>query len=323
VKLRTEFKLLVLISLILTVSFSVVNFISVNSYRSQLLQKVKSEADLYQVLLLYSEDFPMPEYFKLSPELPPDYETWNIVGKVRGKFLLLNVKEVNKQIYKYMISLFVWEIPALILTVFIVYRTVNHFIKREKETKELVKLFFLLFSHKLGNFLSLDRLSIELLLQKYGQDKPLLRLKRSYQIIEEDFKKSLKYIEALEVEREPEMVELSSIVKELLMKYHNYFPDKEVEVSLLPIRVKAKKADVESVLQLLIENAFKYSKNFIKVEASQQGKFYTLTFTNDVGNISSGSGIGLKMIEFLIRRLGWGMKIHPSDDKFIVELKIY
>jgi len=321
-RLRTEVKLLLLITLILALGFSIVNFISVSSYRSQLVQKVKSEADLYQVLLLYSQDIPLPKHFKLSDRIPVDYETWKIMGKVRDKFLLLNIKELNDEIITYMMSLFIWEVPVLILTVLVVYRTVNIYLQREKETKELVKLFFLLFTHKLGNFLSLDRLSIELLLQKYGPDRSLLRLRRSYGIIEEDFKKSLKYIRALELEEEPEVIDVSALIKELVVKYHNYFPDRKFEISLIPIKVKAKRSEVENLFQLLIENAFKYSLSWVKIEAIKKGKGYRIVLLNDLGSAPSGSGIGLKMVEFLADKLGWKMKIEPSDNKFIVELSL-
>ena len=319
-KLRTEVKLLLLITFILAIGFSIVNFISVSSYRSQLVQKVKSEADLYQVLLLYSQDIPLPRYFKLSDRVPVNYETWKIMGKVRDKFLLLNVKKLNSEIITYMMSLFIWEVPVLILTVLVVYRTVNIYLQREKETKELVKLFFLLFSHKLGNFLSLDRLSIELLLQKYGNDRSLLRLKRSYELLEEDFKKSLNYMKAFEEEQEPEVIDISSIVKELIYKYHGYYPSRKVEVSLFPVKIKARRGDIENLFQLIIENAFKYSSSLVKVEVQRMGKGFLISIINDIGDASSGSSIGLKMAQFLAERLNWELKVHPGDREFIVDI---
>jgi len=321
-KLGTEVKLLLVIAFILGIGFGVINFISIRAYKAQLFQKINSEASLYQVLLLYSTDIPFPPYFKLSERIPLDYDSWKIAGKTNDMFLLVNLNYLRKEVFKYSMSLFLWELPVWLLTILVVYRTVSNFIRREKETKELVKLFFLLFTHKLGNFLSLDRLSIELLIRKYGMDKPLVRLRRSYKILEEDFKKSLKYIEALEIESKPELVDVGELIKELTVKYHTYFPDRRLELHLNPVKVKAVKADVESLFQLLIENAFKYSASFVKVESFRQGKGYTVVLTNDVGGGSSGSGIGLKMVEFLAKKLGWKMKVYPSDNKFTVELKL-
>jgi len=320
-KLKTEIKLLLLIAFILSIGFSVINFISVSSYRSQLYQKVKSEADLYQVLLLYDLDIQLPKYFKLSATVPTDYKTWEILGKVKDHFLLLNVKELNREILRYAFFLFAWELPVLLLTIFVVYKATSLYLKRERESKEFVKLFFLLFTHKLGNFLSLDRLSIELLLQKYGNDRSLLRLKRSYELLEDDFKKSLNYMKAFEEEEEPEIVDVSAVLKDLLYKYHSYYPSRNLEVSLFPIRVKARKGDIESLLQLLVENAFKYSSSFVKVESAKTKKGFMLSILNDVGPASSGSGIGLKMAQFLASKLGWKMELYPQDERFLVELK--
>jgi len=319
-KLKTEIKLLLLIAFILSIGFSVINFISVSSYRSQLYQKVKSEADLYQVLLLYDLDIQLPRYFKLFKELPTDYQTWEILGKVKEHFLVLNKKEVNREILRYALFLFAWELPVLLLTIFVVYKATSLYLKRERESKEFVKLFFLLFTHKLGNFLSLDRLSIELLLQKYGNDRSLLRLKRSYELLEDDFKKSLNYMKAFEENEEPEVVDVSTVLKELIYKYHAYYPLRRVEVLLQPLKVKARRGDIENLFQLLIENAFKYSSSFVKVEARKSGKGYLVSITNDLGSAPSGSSIGLKMAQFLAERLNWSVEVHPGSKEFIVDI---
>jgi len=321
-ELRTEIKLLALITLILSIGFSIINFISISSFRSQLYHRIKSESELYQILLFYNQKTPLPEYFKLSKQIPVDYQTWQILGKEGEYFLLLNTKKIEEEINRYAVSLFVWETPILILTVLIVYKTVNVFLRREKEIKEMVKLFFMLFAHKLGNFLSLNKLNLEILLQKYGSDKSLLRLKRSYDVLEEDFKRSLDYIRTLEDSQGEEVVDLAEIIEKLVMKYHSVFPTKRIELSLLPTRVKVKRGEAESFFQLLIENAFKYASTFVSVDIEKERGSYKITLMNDVGEVPSGTGIGLKLVNFLADKLGWQVKVYPGKKRFTVEVRL-
>jgi len=322
VNLRLEFKLLITITLILAVGFAVVNFISVKAYRAQFMQRIKSEASLYQVLLLYSDEIALPPYLKLSEKPPDDPSKWKVLGKVKGKRILLDLERVDRRVLKYGFSLFLWELPVWILTILVVYRAVSFFVRREKEAKEFIKLFFLLFTHKLGNFLSLDRVNLELLQELCGDRKPLRRLRRSYQILEDDFKKSLRYIEAFDAEREPEAVDLSGVLKEVVSKYGNYFPEKQVVLKTFPLKVKARRVDLENLLHLLIENAFKYSKSFVEVSLEKRGRGYLLSIVNDPGDASSGSGMGLKMAEFLAKRLGWELRLTPEKSRFVAELLI-
>ena len=317
---RTEIKLLALITLILSIGFSIINFISISSFRSQLYQRIKSESELYQILLFYNQKTPLPEYFKVSKKIPVDYQTWQILGKEGEYFLLLNTKKIEEEISSYAVSLFIWETPILILTVLIVYKTVNVFLRREKEIKEMVKLFFMLFAHKLGNFLSLNKLNLEILLQKYGSEKSLLRLKRSYDILEEDFRRSLEYIRTLEADQEEELIRVDETIERLILKYHSIFPNKRIELNLTPVKVKVKKGEAESFFQLLIENAFKYASTFVSAAMEKDGGSYKITLVNDIAQVPSGTGIGLKLVSFLADKLGWKVKVFPGRDKFTVEV---
>ncbi len=321
-ELRTEIKLLALITFILSIGFSIINFISISSFRTQLYQRIKSEAELYRILLFYNQKTPLPDYFKLSKEIPVDYQTWQILGKEGDYFLLLNTKKVEEKINRYALFLFLWEIPILVLTILIVYKTVNVFLNREKEIKEMVKLFFMLFAHKLGNFLSLNKLNLEILLQKYGSDKSLLRLKRSYDVLEEDFKKSLDYIRTLGEDEEREWVRVDEIIERLTFKYHALFPDKRIEMSLRPLKIRVKKGEAESLFQLLIENAFKYASTFVSVGMEKDGSSYKITFVNDIAEVPSGTGIGLKLVKFLGDKLGWEVRVFPGKERFTVEVKL-
>jgi signal transduction histidine kinase len=271
---------------------------------------------------MYNRETPLPDYFKVSKEIPVDFKTWQIIGKQGRYFLLLNTKKLDDKVNKYAFFLFVWEMPILALTVLIVYKTVNIFLKREQETKELVKLFFLLFTHKLGNFLSLNKLNLEMLLSKYGHERSLLRLKRSYEILEEDFKRSLNYIRSVEEEEREEWIDISEVIEKLFCKYHSLFPNKKVELSLKPLKIRAKKGEVENFFQLLIENAFKYSQSFVEIKVTDEKNGYKIILVNDVGNTPSGTGIGLKLVEFLAKKIGCKVKFFPGKRLFTVEIKL-
>ncbi|WP_457678585.1 hypothetical protein [Thermovibrio sp.] len=322
-KLRTEIKLLILITFVLSVGFSVINFLSISSFKREFYQKVETEAKLYQLLLIYNKRTELPPYFKLSNTPFKVGENWEVIGKLGNAFFLLDLNYLESQINRYALSLFLWEVPILVATILIVYRVVSFFLEREKRMKDMLRLFFMLYSHKLGNFLSLNRINLEILSQTCSSSRALSRLKRSYSLLEEDFKRSLKYVETLGGEEEEESsFDLAELLNSLVAKYRTFFPAKEVILSGGSIRVKAKRTEAESLLQLVVENAFKYSDKYVKVEIVKNKDSSKIRIENDVSGAPSGTGVGLKLSNFLAKRLGWELKIIPEEREFTVEILI-
>jgi len=217
----------------------------------------------------------------------------------------------------YTSALFLLEVPVIAVISFLIYKTFLSYLGREKKAKDLIRLFFLLYAHKLGNFLSLNKVNLELLNRRCGSDKALMRLKKSYTFLEEDFRKSLEYVRSLETKQEEIFMDISSLIKRLVSKYHNLFPDRELELNLCPFSVKVKRQDAENLFQILIENAFKYSNRFVKVEMKRVNKSCRILFVNDTGMppSASGSGVGLKLATLLSAMLGWEL-VYRVDRRY-------
>jgi NADH:ubiquinone oxidoreductase subunit K len=247
-----------------------------------------------------------------------------VVDYISVSTLSENLPESGKKevLIKYILSILACETLVTLVVLLLVYRNFTLFLKRERATKEMVKLFFLLFTHKFGNFLSLNRINLEILTQKYGNDRSLLRLKRSYNVLEEDFKNSLRYIKGIEESQSPEWVDVSEVIRSSVLKYSSVFPEKGVELSLMPLKVRARRQEVESFFQLLIENAFKYASSSIKIELSRERRGYRIILVNDVGTASSGTGIGLKLLKFLADKIGWEVDFFPGKKLFITEIRL-
>lgn len=186
-KVRAEIKLLVLLTLILSLGLSVVNLVALSNYKRQILEKIDSEVELYKLAVDYGVSLKLPPYIVISPK--PPGERWSVAGKVNDEFFFVNEDYVQSELRRFAFYLFIWEVPIVVLTILVAYKTVTLFIKREKEAKELVKTFFLLFTHKLGNFLSLNKINLEILEMKCPNEKALSRIKQAYSILESDFKK--------------------------------------------------------------------------------------------------------------------------------------
>jgi len=319
--LRVEVKLLILIALILSFGLSTVNLVALNNCKKQILEKVNLEIRLYKVLYSYGILAQTPVYIKVS-KVPPSSD-WRLIGKAYdGNFFFLDENYVQRELRSFAIHLFIWEIPIIVLTILFTYKTVSFFIEREKEAKELVKTFFLFFTHKLGNFLSLNRVNLEILKMHCPIEKALYRLEKAYDILESDFKKSLSYISSFESEQTNESFRLDELLENLINRYYNLFPSLNLEYSLEALVIKSRKKEVESLLQILIENAFKYADTYVRVSLKYFYSKPIIEIENDVGSGNSGSGIGLRLAKFLARRLGWRLEVMPGKRKFKVQLVI-
>jgi len=179
---------------------------------------------------------------------------------------------------------------------------------------DYLKIILLVFTHKLGNFLSLQRVNLELLKNKYGSSKALKRMEEGYTLMEKNFFQLLSAVKNLGKEEEVETVNLKELLEHLLTHFSSVLRDKEVRVYLKEVHTRMKKSDAENLLFFLLDNAVKYSSSKIWIRLGKIKEKPYFVLCNDISSVPlKGSGVGLKLVEFICNNYNFKFRIKKSS----------
>lgn len=202
-------------------------------------------------------------------------------------------------------NFFLWELAFVVSIGYVFYRFIYIYIKQKRETQQIFRIILQAISHKFGNFLAIQKINIQLL-NNNPDSEIIRRLKNSICLIESDLYQIISILKNFESQDlKPNSIEISKIVKKLLQK--NIYNNKNFKLYLRlhSVRIKSISLITETVISLLIENAFKYANQKISIRiGTYQGETYVY-ISNDIKSvISPGSGLGLKIAHLLCEKSG-------------------
>jgi signal transduction histidine kinase len=188
-----------------------------------------------------------------------------------------------------------WETFLVFGSIISIYYLTSIYLKKEERYKQFLQLMILSISHKLGNKISSLNINLELI-KSSCNNQAVNRLEKSLISLNEDLKTLLNTFKKLQFERkeEEERFRVDELVLKLLEEFKPF--EKKVFLKLKPLKSFKNRSDIEAIIQIILENAFKYSENkvYIKIYKSN------LIIKNDIKNeIESGSGLGLLIVEEL------------------------
>ncbi len=258
---------------------------------------IKKEAILLKKIYTFSKEIMLPNYVYIGNNPPEDFIP---VDKVDNKVIAINTKNINKKLVNFAVTLFIWEAAIILALLFIFYKTVIKYIKEEENIKKFLELTLLTITHKLGNFLSIYRVNIEILKEKCPS-KALNRLDNAYKIMEKDFMFTTKSLKKLSFqEKNIRRINLKTKIMEILSFFGQALSDKNVILHLKDVYIKIDEQDLENILFSVFENIAKYSHKNVHIKICTDKNHIFLILRNDFKSISKGSGIGMKLAEFLI-----------------------
>ncbi len=271
--------------------------------RKEVVGNFKQNVDLY--LKLYNRGYvnKLPSYIKISTKTYIKNKGYIFYGLWGKKFVLVKVSRVKRKLIGFALLLFLWELLLAILIIFIVYVSLKRIFKRQKYTDQFLKFILVSISHKLGNFLSAQKVNLELANMDDGSKR---RLSYALDEMEEDFKVVSSTIRSMTSDNEK--LSFVNVVEELKKVLDGFsFKDKKLDLQIYldGYLVYINPTDLRIVLSELATNAFKYSFSNISVIAEKYKKGVKIVFINDVKNVSKGSGIGLSIVEFLCKKNNW------------------
>ncbi|NPA58318.1 MAG: HAMP domain-containing histidine kinase, partial [Aquificae bacterium] len=297
--LTFEYRVLLTFTLLLAVGLSAINLVALLFFKYHIESQIYKEARLYAELYKHNPNVKLPSYIKLFDRLP-DGDRYEIIGFTNGRYLSLDREYKEKKIREFALILLLWDGVLILSIMLLLYFTIVKYIKKEEYLKKYLHILMLTITHKLGNFLSVQRVNIDLIKAKCNI-KAVERLEKAYILIEKDFKFTINTLKNLEnTEKEIKLVNLKDVIGNILSIFSENLQGKKVYADLKDIRIKADPKDVENAFFNLIENAVKFSRKNIHIKMCRRGKTAVVIIKNDVGNSDSGAGVGIEIARFLL-----------------------
>ncbi|MDQ7055809.1 MAG: hypothetical protein Q9M89_04730 [Persephonella sp.] len=198
------------------------------------------------------------------------------------------------------------------------YFTIIKYIKNEEYIRKYLEILILTITHKLGNFLSVQKINIDLIKSKC-RIKAVHRLENAYSLIEKDFKFTIKTLKNLgETEKSLTTVNLKDMIEDVLHHFVENLHNKEIKLKLQNVYIKADPNDLENILFSVIENAVKFSENRIYIKMCKKDSKIYIYIKNDVGEMSRGAGVGIQIAQFLLSQYGGQIRTHAGRDYLTV-----
>ncbi|WP_297473850.1 hypothetical protein [Persephonella sp.] len=305
---------------VLTLGLSAINLVSILFFKYNLENQITKETRLYLEVYKYNPGLRLPEHIKIFDKFP-NPEKYELIGIANGKYITYDRRYKEEKLKSFASTLLLWEGILIVSLMFLMYFTIIKYIKKEEYIRQYLEILLLTITHKLGNFLSIQRLNIDLIKSKC-RIKAVNRLENAYSLIEKDFKFTIKTLKNLgNTEKNITTVNIKDMIEDILHHFIENLKDKKIKLKLKNVYIKADPNDLENILFSLLENAIKFSDEKIYVKMCVNDKNIFIFIKNDVGITDKGAGVGLQIAEFLLSQYGGEVRTHIGRD-FLTVIRI-
>ena len=311
--LSFENKVLLAFTFVLVFGLSAINFVSILFFKYSLDEQIAKETKLYTEIYKYNPGILLPPYIKTFDHIP-DPKKYEILNIIDGKYMALDIRYKDKKLKEFAFTLLMWEAVLILVLMVLIYFTIIRYIRKEDYIRRYLEILLLTITHKLGNFLSIQRLNIDIIKSKCRL-KAVNRLENAYSIIEKDFKFTIKTLKNLgEAEKNITTINIKDVIENVIHNFQENLKDKSVRLDIFDAYVKMDPNDVENIFFAVIENAAKFCESKVFIKMCSKDKNLYVFIKNDVGMVEKGAGIGLEIAEFLISHYGGEIKTHIGRD---------
>jgi two-component sensor histidine kinase len=317
---KFENKIMLIFIFILVLGISLINAVSVVYFKFNLENSISKEINCYKRIFKYDPYFTPPSYLIINKitSLSKDYE---IVGKVDDYYIFLKKSYKTQKLKSFASTLFIWEGIIVISLILIMYLTIINFLKKEEENLKFLEILVLSITHKIGNFLAIQKLNIDILKMKCSEEKAVYRIEENYKFIEKDFKITLESIQNLKSSEKKKLINIKDVITEIVKNFEDVLKEKDLKLKLKDCYIKISEIDAENIIFNLIENSVKYSKKSIYIKVCCTQKYFYLIIKNDISEQNKGTGIGLEIVKYLLQKNN-GRLYTKAKKNYLVVVKI-
>jgi hypothetical protein len=305
--------MLIFLSLI-TVGFIALNVLMFFELKRIVEEGIYFRAYSHYLLYTISKTHRGDENFLVSEQIPrgfsfsfrdPSDPSKNVYVAVREEYLTESIKPSLKRLFFFQF--------LLIFSLVLVYQLVlDRLWKNVEEGREFGVYLVKSISHKLGNFLAVQKTNLSLL-QKTNSPQALGRIQRSIKRLEKDVSLILRLSEE-ELKPVKVWVDFWSVLENVLSLFEEEIKEKKfIFRKGKDLYLHTDERILEDVLYNLLSNAIKYSKSFIHLRVSVGKDQVLFSVRNDfVEDAKGGMGLGLKLLQRHAQRM---------DSELVIRIK--
>ncbi|MBF0472750.1 MAG: HAMP domain-containing histidine kinase [Nitrospirae bacterium] len=310
-------------TIISMVGFSALNLLNIQYYKKTMLrQNLKQAEELVKLKVTY-RIIELPDDIIVSYN-PINKENLILIDKLGNSYYYFNNSSINEDINKLAIILFGIESILFICLMLLNFQFTNKFITEIETNERFLNLLLLSFNHKICNFLSSQRINIDIVKQD-GSERAIQRLEAAYLKIEEEMTRTLQLVKTHPLKIR-EQVSIDNIISQTINYFENDLSNRMIFYSKsnlsLEKPVLADEHDIRDILYNLMDNAVKYSINYINIRLSFKSKGAYIYIANDIVLEShSGTGLGLEIVETILKRYNGRLSVRRKNS-YIVQVYI-
>ena len=304
--------------MIITFWIVAINILVITFFKYKEIDRLNKEAELYSYIKSDKPEYKLPAHIKVAKRYIGD-SNFRFFGVYGGKFVYFKNGYVKKDMNRFVLTLLLWEFSLSFLLILMVYAVLKHYLKKEQENRRFLKFLLGTISHKMGNFLSIQRVNLELI--DADDKKPIERLKDAYAFMERDFKNIVHVIKNMQ-ENKSQKCNAEDVIRDTFNLFKEKCENKTIDLKLQKAYVNSKSGDFYNVIHELIENSVKYSNKFIHMETIKKGRMLYIVIDNDITEKKSGSGFGLSLVRYISSKNRWNFSTKIVDNRFQAALII-
>lgn len=261
-------------------------------------------------IYLHNKEYKGDERVVINPfpeELYRVYVFDNPLDPFKSVKVGIKKEYLNERINQLMKRLLIVEFFLVLALVFLYQTVVEGYIKRLKEKEEWIKRLMLALTHRLGNFISTQKVLIALLKKSHPEDRNIQRIEKSVLKAQRDFS-IFTNLARENIKLEKDFLNVKELILESLTYFDEELKRKRLILNLKDMQVFMNRADLEDVLYNLIGNAIRHSKSMVHIKICP--KVGALIIRNDVSHVeNSGMGLGFELTKEVVKRYGFSLNV--------------
>ncbi len=295
-----------------------INVLIITFFKYKTISALNTDVRLYVDMRNEVRNYKLPDYIRITDNLK-SIRGFSLFGVYNNRYIYIDNKYMIKSLKKFVSTLMLWEFALCSILIFMVYIILKRSLKKEQEHKQFLQFLLGAISHKLGNFLSIQKINLSLIETK--DTKPIERLEKAYVFMEHDFKNIIRMMK-YEDENTAKRYDVTETINSIISLFDRETDSLRLSLSLSAFKISSENDDFYNCLYELVENSIKYSKEFIRIKTFKRGKYVYIILSNDIGKRKSGSGFGLSLVKYLSSRNGWRFETKLANNMFQAALII-
>lgn len=220
-----------------------------------------------------------------------------------------------KEFFYYIV---LWELILVIVVSYVFYELFRRYKQHKQEVAEFQDILVKAVSHRMGNFLAVQKVNLELLRQK-NSPRALDRIEEATQRFENDFQQLIKIMDDFSFEeRKQETVDFERLTRNMLPRFSEE-KNLEIKTRLQEAGFKGNILEVQTLLFILLENAVKFTGTTIIIRTGKaNGRPYFFLKNDKNPKVTKGTGIGSNIASRLCSRNDLFLRQKESQGRFKV-----